>query len=126
MSLCYRMDVNAADAKDAAVYAASISREAGLCNFIQAQCGVRHVIPELRGFKSTEVFEIADRLGGVSLFAVPTMANSMAEETLATPRSGKTLRPSFVVAPRRTLPICVELMMPSGRGWCTCISLVKA
>ncbi|MEG1625881.1 class I adenylate-forming enzyme family protein [Pseudomonas sp.] len=80
MSLCYPVDVDPVNADDAVVYAAPMSHGAGLYNFIHVRCGARHVVPVSRGFKAQEVFDLAARLGDVSLFAAPTMVKRMVEQ----------------------------------------------
>lgn len=80
MSLCYPLDVDTVGADDAVVYAAPISHGAGLYNFIHVRCGARHVVPASRGFQAAELFELAQALGNVSLFAAPTMVKRMVEQ----------------------------------------------
>jgi len=80
MSLCYPVDVDQVRGVDAVVYAAPMSHGAGLYNFIHVRCGARHVVPESRGFKAAELFELALALEDVSLFAAPTMIKRMVEQ----------------------------------------------
>lgn len=80
MSLCYPLDVDPVAADDAVVYAAPMSHGAGLYNFIHVRCGARHVVPASRGFQAEELFELAQALGQVSLFAAPTMVKRMVEQ----------------------------------------------
>ncbi|WP_460419093.1 class I adenylate-forming enzyme family protein [Pseudomonas sp. microsymbiont 2] len=80
MSLCYPLDVDPVSAGDAVVYAAPMSHGAGLYNFIHVRCGARHVVPASRGFQAAELFELAQGLGQVSLFAAPTMVKRMVEQ----------------------------------------------
>lgn len=80
MSLCYPLDVDAASADDAVVYAAPMSHGAGLYNFIHVRSGARHVVPASRGFQAAELFELAQTLERVSLFAAPTMVTRMVEQ----------------------------------------------
>ncbi|AZD55146.1 Long-chain-fatty-acid--CoA ligase [Pseudomonas chlororaphis subsp. aurantiaca] len=80
MSLCYPLDVDPVAADDAVVYAAPMSHGAGLYNFIHVRCGARHVVPASRGFQAAELFELAQALGQVSLFAAPTMVKRMVEQ----------------------------------------------
>ncbi|RON10244.1 AMP-dependent synthetase [Pseudomonas brassicacearum] len=80
MSLCYPLDVDPVSPDDAVVYAAPMSHGAGLYNFIHVRCGARHVIPESRGFKADELFELASGLRNVTLFAAPTMVKRMVEQ----------------------------------------------
>ncbi|PMY44837.1 MULTISPECIES: class I adenylate-forming enzyme family protein [Pseudomonas] len=80
MSLCYPLDVDPVAADDAVVYAAPMSHGAGLYNFIHVRCGARHVVPASQGFQAAELFELAQELGQVSLFAAPTMVKRMVEQ----------------------------------------------
>ncbi|UVL22145.1 class I adenylate-forming enzyme family protein [Pseudomonas donghuensis] len=80
MSLCYPLDVDPVAADDAVVYAAPMSHGAGLYNFIHVRCGARHVVPASRGFQAAELFELAQALGQVSLFAAPTMVKRMVDQ----------------------------------------------
>ncbi|MDH0303274.1 MULTISPECIES: AMP-binding protein [unclassified Pseudomonas] len=80
MSLCYPLDVDPVSAADAMVYAAPMSHGAGLYNFVHVRCGARHVVPASRGFQAAELFELAQGLGQVSLFAAPTMVKRMVEQ----------------------------------------------
>lgn len=65
MSLCYPLDVDPVSPDDAVVYAAPMSHGAGLYNFIHVRCGARHVVPESRGFKADELFELASGLRNI-------------------------------------------------------------
>lgn len=80
MSLCYPLDVDQVNTDDAVLYAAPMSHGAGLYNFIHVRCGARHIVPESRGFKAAEIFELARTHKNVSLFAAPTMVKRMVEE----------------------------------------------
>ncbi|WP_349747085.1 class I adenylate-forming enzyme family protein [Pseudomonas frederiksbergensis] len=80
MSLCYPLDVDPVSPDDAVVYAAPMSHGAGLYNFIHVRCGARHVVPESRGFKADELFELASGLRNLMLFAAPTMVKRMVEQ----------------------------------------------
>jgi long-chain acyl-CoA synthetase len=92
MSLCYPVDVDQVTGTDAVVYAAPMSHGAGLYNFIHVRCGARHVVPESRGFKSGELFDLARSLRQVSLFAAPTMVKRMVEEARSQGYSGDGLK----------------------------------
>jgi long-chain acyl-CoA synthetase len=92
MSLCYCLDVDQVTADDAVVYAAPMSHGAGLYNFIHVRCGARHVVPESRGFKAGELFDLARALKQVSLFAAPTMVKRMVEEARSQGYSGDGLK----------------------------------
>lgn len=92
MSLCYSLDVDVLSGHEAVVYAAPMSHGAGLYNFIHVRCGARHVVPESRGFKAEEVFELASGLGEVSLFAAPTMVKRMVEQARLTGYGGEGIK----------------------------------
>jgi long-chain acyl-CoA synthetase len=92
MSLCYPVDVDQVSADDAVLYAAPMSHGAGLYNFIHVRCGARHIVPESRGFKSAEVFELSRTLNNVSLFAAPTMVKRMVEEARHQGYSGEGIK----------------------------------
>lgn len=88
MSLCYPIDVDDVSAHDTAVYAAPLSHGAGLYNFVHVRMGARHVIPESRGFDSSEILDIAERLGNVTMFAAPTMVKRLARQAHESGRGG--------------------------------------
>ncbi|WP_296262335.1 MULTISPECIES: class I adenylate-forming enzyme family protein [unclassified Pseudomonas] len=92
MSLCYPLDVDQVSAEDAVVYAAPMSHGAGLYNFIHVRCGARHVVPDSRGFKAAELFDLARSLKQVSLFAAPTMVKRMVEEARQQRYAGEGLK----------------------------------
>lgn len=73
MSLCYSMDVDSICASDTSVYAAPLSHGAGLYSLIFVRAGARHVVPESRSFDSEEIFNIANNLRNLVMFAAPTM-----------------------------------------------------
>lgn len=77
MSMCFLCDVDNVASEDSWLYAAPISHGAGLYNFPFVRVGGRHVVPASRGFDSREIFDLASELGGVSLFAAPTMVKRM-------------------------------------------------
>lgn len=92
MSLCYRLDVDQVSANDAVLYAGPMSHGAGLYNFIHVRCGARHVVPESRGFKAAEVFELAQTLNNTSLFAPPAMVKRMVKEARLQGYSGEGIK----------------------------------
>ncbi|MHC6226014.1 class I adenylate-forming enzyme family protein [Pseudomonas sp. X10] len=92
MSQCYPIDVDSVSGKDAVLYAAPMSHGAGLYNFIHVRVGARHVVPESRGFNASEMFELASRLGDVSLFAAPTMVKRMVEQARLVGYAGEGIR----------------------------------
>lgn len=92
MSLCYTVDVDQVSSDDAVLYSAPMSHGAGLYNFIFVRIGARHVVPESRGFDSAEILDIAKCLGGVSMFAAPTMVKRLAAAAKATGADGEGLK----------------------------------
>ncbi|HUH58964.1 MAG TPA: AMP-binding protein [Candidimonas sp.] len=92
MSLCYLADVDQVSPDDAILYAAPMSHGAGLYNFIFVRMGARHVVPETRGFDSTEILDVAKRLGGVSMFAAPTMVKRLVAAAKAAGSDGAGLK----------------------------------
>ncbi len=81
MSLRYPLNVDPISAEEAVVYAAPMSQGAGLNNFIHVRRAARHVVPDSRGFNAEELFELASRLGNVSMFATPAMLKRMVGQT---------------------------------------------
>ncbi|RBH60048.1 long-chain fatty acid--CoA ligase [Pseudomonas sp. MWU13-2860] len=79
MSLRYPADTDPVGADDAVVYAAPMSHCAGLYHLIHVRRAARHVVPESRGFQAEELFELAGRLGHISLFVTPTMFKQIVE-----------------------------------------------
>lgn len=88
MSTAYVVDVDDVGRKDAILYAAPMSHGAGLYNFIHVRCGARHVVPSSRGFDPLEIFDLADDIGSLSLFAAPTMVNRMVAAARAVGKCG--------------------------------------
>ncbi len=80
MALCYPYDVDSVSASDAWLYAAPMSHGAGLYNFMSVRAGGRHVVPVSRGFDGAEIFALARELGGICMFAAPTMVKRMVRE----------------------------------------------
>ncbi len=85
MSMCYLCDVDSVSSQDAWLYAAPMSHGAGLYNFPFIRGGGRHVVPESRGFDSSEIFDLARSLGHLSLFAAPTMVKRMVRHAPVAP-----------------------------------------
>lgn len=77
MSLCYFADVDHVDDSQTKLYAAPMSHGAGLYNFMFVRAGARHVVPESRGFNSTEILNLAAQLDNLSFFAAPTMCKRL-------------------------------------------------
>ncbi|MDQ6619766.1 MAG: AMP-binding protein [Pseudomonadota bacterium] len=79
MISCYFIDVHAASAEDAVMYAAPFSHGAGLYNFPHVLKGARHVVPESGGFEPSELCALAAHHRNVCLFAAPTMVKRLVE-----------------------------------------------
>lgn len=79
MALTYFVDVDAVDARDAAVYAAPMSHGAGLYALPHVLAGARHVVPASGGFDAAELFGLARSLGRLSMFAAPTIVRRMVD-----------------------------------------------
>jgi long-chain acyl-CoA synthetase len=88
MTLCYFADVDPISPRDASLYAAPMSHGAGLYNIPHVLAGVRHVVPESRGFDPDEILMLARELREVSLFAAPTMVKRLIERAAATGADG--------------------------------------
>ncbi len=75
----YHTDVDAVSAQDAMLYAAPLSHGAGLYHFMHVLSGARHVVPASGGFEAREIFELAELIGSVSMFAAPTMVRRLVD-----------------------------------------------
>ncbi|WP_435230350.1 class I adenylate-forming enzyme family protein [Pseudopelagicola sp. nBUS_20] len=77
MVLGYHDGVGTHDDGDATLYAAPMSHGAGIYNFMFVMGASRHVCPKSGGFDAAEIFNLAARVGPVSMFAAPTMVRRM-------------------------------------------------
>lgn len=84
MTSCYFSDVDPVEPDDAIVYAAPMSHGAGLYNFAHVLKAARHVVPASGGFDPAELCDLAEKLGGLSFFAAPTMVKRLVEHVAAT------------------------------------------
>ncbi|MBC7137380.1 MAG: AMP-binding protein [Defluviimonas sp.] len=83
-SLSYATDVDRPQQGDHMLYAAPMSHGAGLYMFSQIRAAGAHVVPPSRGFDSAEIRDLALHLGGLVMFAAPTMVKrliALARET---------------------------------------------
>ena len=79
MSLAYLSDVDMVSPGDQILHAAPMSHGSGLYLMAHvARYGVS-VVPESGGFDASEIFELANHWGRVSLFAAPTMVKRLVE-----------------------------------------------
>lgn len=94
LAMCgsYYSDVDAVDPADAALYAAPLSHGAGIYNFMHVQRGARHVVPASGGFDEAEIFDLAERLQRVSMFAAPTMVKRLVDHARAAGRDGRGIK----------------------------------
>lgn len=126
MTSCYFSDVDPIGSSDAIVYAAPISHGAGLYNFAHVLKAVRHVIPESGGFDAAELSMLAVRIGGLSLFAAPTMVKRLVahmEVASADPSGFKTVvyggGPMYVEDIRKALDVMGNRFVQIyGQGEC--------
>ena len=79
MTDCYFSDVHPASSEDASVYCAPLSHGAGMYHLPFVRAAARHVIPASGGFEPAELLPLAERLGRVCGFFVPTMVKRLAE-----------------------------------------------
>lgn len=92
MVLSYFVDVDTVEHEDAILYAAPMSHGAGLYNFMFVIRGARHVVPESAGFDAREIVALAQGLGGISMFAAPTMVRRMVADAKANGYRGEGLK----------------------------------
>lgn len=79
MGLAYFTDVDAITDQDAIVYAAPMSHGAGLYAIPHLMAGARHVVPASGGFDATELFELGQHVGPLSMFAAPTIVKRLVD-----------------------------------------------
>ncbi|RZJ15978.1 MAG: long-chain fatty acid--CoA ligase, partial [Haliea sp.] len=79
MTLAYFASVDAITSSDAMLYAAPMSHGAGLYAFPALMAGARHVIPESAGFHAPEILALAQSVGGICMFAAPTMVRRLVD-----------------------------------------------
>jgi acyl-CoA synthetase (AMP-forming)/AMP-acid ligase II len=92
MAFAFFVDVDVVHETDVALYAAPMSHGAGLYNVQHVLRGARHVVPESGGFDPREILELAERLGGVHIFAAPTMVRRLVDVARASGRTGEGIR----------------------------------
>ncbi len=79
MSTTYALDVDNPDQSVVSLYAGPMSHGAGLYSFAHVRAGARHLIPVSGGFSAPEILDLAERVGNLSFFAVPTMVRRLVE-----------------------------------------------
>ena len=77
MTLCYFATVDAIAPGDCVLHAAPMSHGSGLYNFPHVLAGANQVIPESGHFQPPEIFALAARWRGMTLFAAPTMVRRL-------------------------------------------------
>jgi long-chain acyl-CoA synthetase len=92
LTLSYFADVDEVRQGDAILYAAPMSHGAGLYNFMHVLRGARHAVPESGGFDPAEILRTAPRIGGISMFAAPTMVRRLVDRAKAGGASGEGIR----------------------------------
>ncbi len=91
-ALCYPVDVDPVTPEDAALYAAPMSHGAGIYAPIHVRMGARHLIPPSGGFDPTEILDLAQAHGPVSMFLAPTMVRRLLDTARAGGRDGAGIR----------------------------------
>jgi long-chain acyl-CoA synthetase len=84
MGLTYFVDVDHIDPRDAIFYAAPMSHGGGIYAIPHVMAGARHIVPASGGFDPAEVFEAADTIGRLSMFAAPTIVKRLVDHAEAT------------------------------------------
>lgn len=77
MSLCYFSDVDSISAGDCILHAAPMSHGSGMYNFPHVIAGANQVLPESGHFDPAEIFALAQRWAGLTMFAAPTMVHRL-------------------------------------------------
>ena len=77
MALSYFADVDQVHPSDTTLYAAPMSHGAGLYSIMHILAGTRHAIPLSGGFDEGEIFNLAEKLNNIHMFAAPTMVKRL-------------------------------------------------
>jgi long-chain acyl-CoA synthetase len=77
MTLNYFSDVDTIEAGDAMIHAAPLSHGSGLYALPNIAKGAVHIIPESRGFRPEEIFQLIEEYEAVTFFAAPTMVKRL-------------------------------------------------
>jgi long-chain acyl-CoA synthetase len=77
MTLCYFPAVDSIGPGDCVLHAAPMSHGSGMYNFPHVLAGANQVIPESGHFDPAEIFSLAARWPGMTMFAAPTMVNRL-------------------------------------------------
>lgn len=92
MVLAHALDVDPPQPGDHMLYAAPMSHGAGLYMLAQVRAGRAHVVPASGGFDPAEIIGLAGALGGLVLFAAPTMVRRLVVAAQAVGWDGTGLR----------------------------------
>ncbi|WBY01356.1 AMP-binding protein [Ramlibacter tataouinensis] len=89
MAMGYFCDVDPIEPEDAIVYGPPMSHGAGLYALPHMVAGARHVVPASGGFEPEEIFELARRIGRLTMFAAPTVVKRLVDHAEAHGLSGE-------------------------------------
>ena len=95
MGLTYFVDVDAASADDAIVYAAPMSHGCGIYAIPHLMAGARHVLPASGGVDPAELFALGQALGPLSTFAAPTIVKRLVDHAEAAGLSAQDCAAAF-------------------------------
>ena len=88
MAEMHQEHVDRAETTDSILHAAPLSHGSGIYMIPHVNKAACNVIPESDSFNPSEIFDLADAWGGMSLFAAPTMVKRMTESSTAAPIRG--------------------------------------
>ena len=92
MALSYFADVDQVYPSDTTLYAAPMSHGAGLYNIMHVLAGTRHAIPVSGGFDEKEIFNLAEKLKNINMFAAPTMVKRLTNFAKKNNKNGRGFR----------------------------------
>jgi long-chain acyl-CoA synthetase len=92
MALSYFADVDQIYPSDTTLYAAPMSHGAGLYSIMHVLAGARHAIPISGGFDEEEIFNLAEKLKNVHMFAAPTMVKRLTSFAKKNNKDGSGIR----------------------------------
>jgi long-chain acyl-CoA synthetase len=92
MALSYFADVDQIYPSDTTLYAAPMSHGAGLYSIMHVLAGARHAIPISGGFDEEEIFNLAEKLKNVHMFAAPTMVKRLTSFSKKNNKDGSGIR----------------------------------
>ena len=88
MAQMHQDHVDPTKTTDCIIHAAPMSHGSGIYIIPHVNQAACNVIPESGSFEPTEIFDLADAWGGMSLFAAPTMVKRMTESSTKPPARG--------------------------------------